>query len=177
MMVDPDQLRIVLYPDPVLRRKAEEVDARDEAVRAVARRMIELMHEADGVGLAGPQVGLPWRIFVTNAREHDPADRVYINPHLTLGRGVLESVEEGCLSLPDIRVQVRRPVEAEITATDLEGTRFSMASTGFLARVWQHENDHLDGILIVNRATPMDRLRTRKPLKELEAAAAAEGPR
>jgi len=172
MSVDPARLEIVVYPEPILRRRAEAVDPEDETVRAVARRMLELMHEADGLGLAGPQVGLGWRLFVTNAREDDPEDRVFINPELKLGRGEMDSAEEGCLSLPEIRVQVRRPVEAEISAIGLDGRRFTTTAAGLVARVWQHEFDHIEGILIVNRTSPLDRLRVRKPLKELEAAAA-----
>jgi peptide deformylase len=175
MSVDPARLRIVNYPDPVLRAKAAPVDPADPEVRAVAVRMIELMHEADGVGLAGPQVGLPWRLFVTNARDADPEDRVYLNPRLTLGRSELEAEEEGCLSLPGITVGVRRPVEASIEAVDLDGRPVTRSAEGMLARIWQHENDHLDGVLIIDRMTPMDRLSTRKALKELELAAAESG--
>jgi peptide deformylase len=169
MSVDPAQLRIVVYPDPSLRRRAGPVDPNDESVRAVARRMIELMHEADGVGLAAPQVGLPWRVFVTNGREADPVDRVYMNPRLHTD-GEWETAEEGCLSLPDIRVDVRRPDAARITAIGLDGSEFTCDLQGFMARVCQHENDHLDGVLIIDKMSPMDRLATRKQLKELEAA-------
>ncbi len=169
MRVDPASLRIVSYPDPVLRVRAEPIESIDETVRAVAERMIELMHEAAGVGLAGPQVGLPWRLFVTNAPDIDPVDRVFVNPRVTLGRGAIEAKEEGCLSLPGINVQVRRPVEAEVTATDLAGRPFTMQAEGMLARIWQHENDHLDGVMIIDRMGTMDRLATRKLLKGMKA--------
>lgn len=171
MAVDPASLRIILFPEEVLRAKAAEVDPEDETVRAVARRMIDLMHEAEGVGLAAPQVGLGWRLFVTNARDADPVDRVFINPSLVLPRGELITEEEGCLSLPGIQVQVRRALEAEISAIDLDGKRFSMTAEGFLARVWQHEFDHLEGVLIIDRMSPIDRIATRKTLKSLEAGA------
>jgi peptide deformylase len=170
MSVDPSHLSIVHYPHPTLRGKAEPVDPNDPTVRAVARRMIELMHEADGVGLAAPQVALPWRLFVTHGRDADPVDRVYINPKLTLQRGEMESLEEGCLSLPGINVEVRRSVQAEISATDLDGNRFLSPLTGFMARVVQHEFDHIEGVLIIDRMNTRDRLATRKALKELEAA-------
>ncbi len=171
MHVDPANLRIVIYPDPSLRRKAEPIESFDDTVRTVAERMIELMHEADGVGLAGPQVGLSWRLFVTHARAADPQDRVFINPRLTPGGEEQESAEEGCLSLPDITVQVRRPPTARIAAADLDGEPFSLTAEGSLARIWQHEIDHLDGVLIVDRMGPMDRLTTRKALKLLESMA------
>jgi peptide deformylase len=169
MSVDPSFLRLVVYPAEVLRRKAKPVERVDDEVRAVAHRMIQIMHEEEGVGLAAPQVGLGWRMFVTAARAEGEADRVYINPALSELEG-LESMEEGCLSLPGIRADIRRPAVATITATGLDGKEFTTTSNGFLARVWQHELDHLDGILILNRMTPLDRLATRKAVKELEAA-------
>ena len=172
MSVDPASLRIVTYPDPALREKSAAVDPDDPNVHEVARRMLELMHEADGVGLAAEQVGLPWRLFVTNGRDADPQDRVFINPELALARGEVMTEEEGCLSLPGINVQVRRAPSAEITAIDTDGRPTSMSAEGILARIWQHEYDHLHGVLIIDKMNPMDRLATRKTLKELRAAAA-----
>ena len=175
--MDPDaaNLRIVDYQDPALRRRAEEVDPTDDRVRAVARRMIELMHEAEGVGLAAPQVGLSWRLFVTNAGDADPVDRVFMNPVLRItapygSRSPLELLEEGCLSLPGIHVQVRRPRHASIDAVDLDGAPVSMAAEGFLARVWQHEFDHLEGVLLLDRMGPRDRLGNRRAIRDLEDA-------
>ncbi|MBT8485475.1 MAG: peptide deformylase [Phycisphaerales bacterium] len=173
MSVDAAQLRIVTYPAASLRERGVAVDADSEEVRIVARRMIDLMHEANGVGLAAPQVGLAWRLFVTNGGEVDPVDRVFINPELELGRGELVTAEEGCLSLPDIHVNVRRPDAARIRAIDLDGKAFTMDGEGMLARIWQHEFDHLNAVLIVDRMSPMDRLTTRRALKELESAARA----
>jgi peptide deformylase len=170
MSVDPSKLRIVVYPDPALRRKGRTVDPTDETVWAVAQRMLQLMHEAEGLGLAAPQVGLDWRLFVTNGRDADPVDRVFINPRLEAS-GDLVSHDEGCLSLPNVNVQVRRPDEATVAAHGLDGEPFTLQATGFLTRIWQHENDHLDGVLIIDKMTPMDRLATRKTLKELKAAA------
>jgi peptide deformylase len=173
MSVDPESLQIFIYPHPSLRTKGQPVDPADENVHAVARRMLQLMHEADGVGLAAPQVGLAWRLFVTNGRDFDPEDRVFINPQLTPGRGEMVTEEEGCLSLPGIHVQVRRADHVDITAHGLDGRPFSMSADGFLTRIWQHENDHLDGILIIDKMSPMDRLATRKALKDLKTAATA----
>jgi peptide deformylase len=169
MDIDPSQLRIVQYPDPVLRRRAEPVGDIDDTVRAVARRMIELMHEAEGVGLAAPQVGLSWRLFVSRGEEEDAPEDVFINPELELLPGALVSHEEGCLSLPGITADIRRPPEVAMTALDLAGRPVSRRSEGFVARVWQHEFDHLNGVLIIDRMTPIDRLAMRKPLKALEA--------
>ncbi|MFK7959375.1 MAG: peptide deformylase [Phycisphaerales bacterium] len=169
-------LQIVLHPAPVLREKTNAVDPADPAVQAVAQRMIELMHEAPGVGLAAPQVGLPWRMFVANAGEEDPVDRVFLNPRMELtapdgGRSPMESMEEGCLSLPGIHVHVRRPVYAAIYATGLDGQPFSLAADGFVARVWQHEFDHLEATLIIDRMGPRDRLANRRALRDLQDAA------
>jgi peptide deformylase len=175
MSVDPDQLTILIYPHPALREKGQPVDPADKNVHDVARRMLQLMHEADGVGLAAPQVGLAWRLFVTHGREADPEDRVFINPQLTVGRGEMVSEEEGCLSLPGIHVQVRRHDHVDITAHGLDGKPFSASADGFLTRIWQHENDHLDGVLIIDKMSPMDRLATRKALKELKTATVATG--
>ncbi len=170
MSVDVARLQILHFPAPVLRTVAQPIDAIDDTVAAVAARMLDLMHEADGAGLAAPQVGLSWRMFVTKADDRRP-DLVYVNP----GLGELDSEfavrEEGCLSLPAITAEVRRPASATMTALDLAGREFTLRDDGLLARVWQHEIDHLDGVLIIDKMTPMDRIANRKPLKELEAAA------
>ena len=170
-MVDAAALKIVIYPDPVLKQKAQEVDPIDDNVRAVAARMIELMYEADGVGLAAPQVGLPWRMFVTRAREDDNVDRVFVNPVLTFHDKTLTDLEEGCLSLPGINADIRRPKGVTIEALDEQGTAFSLKDDDFGARVWQHEFDHLEGVLILDRQTVRDRLANRKAVKNLEARA------
>ncbi|MBL1215894.1 MAG: peptide deformylase [Planctomycetes bacterium] len=167
--VNPNKLSIVYYPDPILRKQAAPIEAVTDEVRAVALRMIALMHEAEGVGLAAPQVGLPWRMFVANSRqEEDEPDRVYINPVLSSPSGGPEPREEGCLSIPDVVGDVRRPITITIDALDLDGQAFTMTSDALLARVWQHETDHLDGILIIDHFTQMTRLANRKALRELE---------
>lgn len=170
MSVDPDKLAIVLYPAPVLREKAQPIEVVDETVRAVAKRMIELMHQAPGVGLAAPQVGLPWRMFVANPTGQEGDDRVYINPRLELGPD-LAPRDEGCLSLPNISVEVKRPTSATIHAIGLDGQPFEESSEDeLLAIIWQHEYDHLDGVLIIDKMGPMDRMANRKAIKELEAS-------
>lgn len=171
MTPHPESLKIVRYPDPVLRQVAEPIDAIDDTIKAVAARMIVLMYEAEGVGLAAPQVGLSWRLFVVRGLEQGEPDRVFINPRLeTHGDDV--ACEEGCLSLPKIHVDVVRPEAATITALDLDGQEFTLESDEHPARIWQHEYAHLDGKLIIDRLTPMQRLATRKAIKELKAAAA-----
>ena len=169
MSIDVESLRILCYPDPALHAVAKPVETVDDAVRSVARRMLELMHEAEGAGLAAPQVGLPWRLFVTKATEEQP-DHVYVNPQLSELDPELVVRSEGCLSLPDITLEIRRPAAATISALDLEGREFTLRNNGLLGRVWQHECDHLDGILIIDKMSPMDRIANRKLLKGMESA-------
>ena len=170
MAVDPQALRIVHYPAPVLRQKAEAVGEVTEEVRAVAERMIELMHEAPGVGLAAPQVGLSWRLFVANPTGEAGDDRVFIDPVFSEASRETESSQEGCLSLPGIQAEVRRPVQITITATGLDGQRFTLTSDAFPARVWQHEYDHLEGVLLLDKMTPMDRKVNQRAIREMETS-------
>ena len=168
-------LQIIRYPHPVLAASAREVDAVDDDLRNLAARMIETMYAAEGVGLAAPQVGHSIRLFVADPRDSpEPDPLVFVNPEVELG-GDLELFEEGCLSIPEVRVTVRRPVFTRISATDLDGERFTLESDGFAARVWQHEFDHLDGKLIVDRMSPKDRLVHRRTLKEMRAEFEAAG--
>lgn len=175
MPLDATKLRIVHYPDPVLRRRARPVEQIDSEVRSVAERMLELMHEAPGVGLAAPQVGLGWRLFVA-CPTGDPADdRVFINPRILEPSRQMDEMEEGCLSLPEIQVHMRRPKQVTVEATDLGGQTFRLTSDGLPARVWQHETDHLDGVLIIDRMQPMDRLANERLIRELERSYRGNG--
>lgn len=166
----PESLYIVKYPDPCLRKKTSLIPEVTPMVEAVATRMIALMHEARGVGLAAPQVGLPWRMFVANGGEPGELDRVYINPTLHEPMGDPEPAEEGCLSIPEVYGDVWRPPAITIEATGLDGKEFRCAAGGLLARVWQHEVDHLEGKLIIDRFGRMDRLSNRRKLRELEGS-------
>jgi peptide deformylase len=169
-VIDARTLQIVHYPDPVLRGNARPIPAVTDEVRAVAVRMLELMHAAPGVGLAGPQVGLPWRLFVANATGEPADDRVFINPQLSQPSREQVEQEEGCLSLPGINGQVRRPQRITVTAVDLDGREFTLTSDELPARIWQHECDHLDGVLIIDRMPRVERMANRDALRQLEAA-------
>lgn len=171
MPVDTASLQIVNYPDPVLRRKAAELDAVTDEVREVAARMIELMHEAGGVGLAAPQVGLSWRMFVANDTGEPGNDRVFINPILHNPGRQTEVREEGCLSIPNVTAEVTRPGSITIQAVDEKGQQVLLTAEGLPARIWQHETDHLDGVLIIDRMTPADKMANRRALRELEEGA------
>jgi peptide deformylase len=180
MSVDAQTLTLQIYPAAVLRKKAQPVPAVTDEVRAVAARMIDLMRAEEGIGLAAPQAGLSWRMFVVDVppSEDRSADteppsatrgpQVYINPSFASPIGAPVAAEEGCLSLPDIRGDVLRPPTVTISATDLEGKSFTATATGLLARCWQHEMDHLDGVLIIDRFTQLSRLKNRSAIRDLE---------
>ena len=140
--------RIRQYGDAVLRMKGREIDAVDEDVRRLAERMTALMHEAQGVGLAATQVGVLRRLFVfSDAGE----DRVLVNPVITKRSGKVEVDDEGCLSLRDVLVPVERSVAVTIEGLDADGEPVKLHLELPTARVVQHELDHLDGVLIVDR--------------------------
>jgi peptide deformylase len=164
-----DQLKIIHYPDPRLRKKAAPITAFTAELAQISEKMIELMHADKGVGLAAPQVGLSISLFVMNPTGQSQDQRIYINPVLTQGEGS-ELGEEGCLSLPGIRTNVDRFVKMQITAQDLTGQTFTESAEGFVARIWQHEADHLNGTLILDRMGPGTKLMFRKKIKDLEAA-------
>lgn len=162
-----DDREILLYPAPVLSQVAQRIEAVDATVQALARRMLELMYEADGVGLAAPQVGVPKRVFVTRDPGDATASVVWVNPELTIVDDTMESGIEGCLSLPGLDVSVRRAVGVHIRGLDLDGNAIEAVSSDHIARVWQHEHDHLDGRLIIDRMSTMDRLRSRRAIRDL----------
>lgn len=180
MAVDASRLTIVHYPDPALRRVAKPIPQVNAEVRQVAERMIDLMHQAEGIGLAAPQVGLPWRLFVADVPPDEERSAsaspptatdgpvVYINPVLSNPGEGIEPYEEGCLSLPDIRGEVFRPPAVTITALDLDGRVFTHSAAGLLARCWQHEMDHLDGVLIIDRMSQSSRMKVRALVRDLE---------
>ena len=170
-MVDPKKLKIILYPDPVLKRVSEPIQGVSDGVRQVARRMLELMHEARGVGLAAPQVGLSWRLFVANPTGDPADDRVFINPVLSNPSSEKHTRDEGCLSIPHVTGDITRPLAITIDALDENGQPFSLTSDELPARVWQHETDHLDGILILDRMPAIDKVANRQAILDLEAAA------
>jgi peptide deformylase len=168
MPVDPALLKLLIYPAKALRQSCVDVDPSDAQVAAVARTMIDLMHEHEGIGLAAPQVGLPWRVFVTRGEEED---LVRVNPVIEVLHPAVEVNEEGCLSLPGVRVDVARPVSVVMRSLDLSGNVHEEVADDFMGRVWQHERDHLDGVLIIDRMGPMDRLANRRQLRSLEREA------
>jgi peptide deformylase len=140
--------RIRQYGDPVLRMRAREVETFDEDLQRLVERMTSLMHEANGVGLAATQVGVLRRVFVF---VDDGEDRVLVNPVLTHVSEETEVDDEGCLSLQDVLVPVERPVGVTLEGVDVEGEPVRLELAVPASRVVQHELDHLDGILIIDR--------------------------
>ena len=162
-------LTIIRWPDPRLKKTSDVVIAFDDDLRRMADQMLVLMRAAKGVGLAAPQVGINRRLFVMNHTGEPGDDRVYVNPTLTALDGDAFAAEEGCLSLPEIHIDVVRPSHVRIDAFDLAGEPVSVERDGFEARVWQHENDHLLGILLTDRMSFSDKMKHRKRLRDLEA--------
>lgn len=162
-----DAYPVVCYPDPILRRKTAPITEIDDDVRRRAQEMVEIMYQAKGVGLAGPQAGWGARICVLNCTGEKGAEGVYINPRIVKAEGD-ETLEEGCLSLPGIHVKIRRTTWVNVEAYDLNGNELYIEAEGIEARAWQHEIDHLDGVLIVDRMSPAQRLFHARALKELE---------
>ena len=142
------------YGDPVLRMRANEVESFDEELVRVTERMVGLMHDAEGIGLAATQVGILRRFFVF----HDEGeDMVLVNPVITSTGAELETSEEGCLSLGPVRMPVERPTEVTIEGLDASGAPVHFELEGLPARVVQHELDHLDGKLVLDRTDPESR--------------------
>lgn len=170
---DLNTLRVVHYPDPRLREVSTPVEQIDGSVRALAEKMLDLMVAGRGVGLAAPQVGVTVRLFVAVPTD-DPTDRrVYINPEIVAVDGS-DDGEEGCLSFPDISCRVKRYETATIRARGLDGELFEETGMGLAARIYQHESDHLDGRLLIDRMGTVAKLAARRALKDLEKEYAGE---
>jgi len=167
-----DKLRIVKYPDPVLKATSAEITAFGPDVRALANRMLELMRGADGVGLAAPQVGVNLRLFVCNPTGEPGDELVCVNPVLSEFEGVDEGAE-GCLSIPGVSVMMRRALALRLAAKDPEGQGFALEAEGLVARIMQHEVDHLDGRLIIDRMSETDAIANRRAIKQLKEDYAA----
>lgn len=169
-MIDIDNCNLIYYPSPVLTRRAEPVEEFDDNLRQCVDRMRRIMVEKKGIGLAAPQVGLLLRFFLVGLDGDAETAKVFINPKLSLGNSI-ESMEEGCLSVPGIHTKIRRPKTCKVTAQDLQGQTFTEDADGLFARCLQHEYDHLEGITLVNRMGPTARIVHRRQLKKLEEEA------
>lgn len=151
----------------VLAGRAEPVEKIDGSIRRLVERMIDIMLEKKGVGLAAPQAGVPLRVFIISVDGGRENVKVFINPTVTPA-GELDAVEEGCLSVPGIYTRIRRYKKCQVTATDLDGNEFTDQAEGLYARALQHEYDHIEGVTIVNRMGQAARIAHRRQLKKLE---------
>jgi peptide deformylase len=153
-------MKIVTVGDEVLRNRAASIAEVDDSIRHLAETMIETMHEGDGIGLAGPQVGVLKRIFVCHVKGDEP--RVFINPEIV--ETSLEQVpyEEGCLSIPGVYADVIRPEAIKVQAQNERGKLFRLDASGLLSRVIQHEMDHLKGVLFIDHLEERKRRRLMK---------------
>ena len=166
--------RIELYGSEVLRRPADPVDDVDDEVRALVRDMFETMYDAKGIGLAAPQVGISRRVIVLDvAEESDESNPVaLVNPRLASWTKKKDKQTEGCLSIPGVEAVVQRPVSVVVDGTDPEGKGVRLEAEGLFARALQHEIDHLDGVLFVDRLSPLKRQLLLKKWRKLQAEAA-----
>ncbi len=164
------KLELVHYPHPTLRHVSKDLKRVDSELCDMVAQMFELMYEHEGVGLAANQVDLPYRLFVTNPsgdRDNSEAEQVFINPVLRAGKGQSEA-EEGCLSIPGVLGPVVRQEKITVEAYDLTGEAFCGEMEGLFARVVQHEVDHLDGKLFIDRLAPGQAAELREALEEFE---------
>jgi peptide deformylase len=158
--------------DPVLKSKATPVDRFDDSLRNQVQRMAGIMSDAIGVGLAAPQLGVSQRLLVYRVGMEAPVI-VLANPEIEWESEERDTLEEGCLSIPGIQVDVERPVHVRVRATDEEGGARLVEASGLEARVIQHEIDHLDGVLILDRTTREQRREAMRTLREREREAEA----
>jgi peptide deformylase len=162
-----DKLYIHHYPDEILRKRAQEVVEINDTIVRLAEKMTEIMVKSGGIGLAAPQVGVPLRLFVFSLTAKPEDAQVIINPELKNFQGYVDT-EEGCLSIPDVRAKVRRPAACTVTAIDLDGNEFVMDAVDLAATVVQHETDHLDGKLFIDRLSTISRFACRRTIRQLE---------
>lgn len=163
-------LRITKLGEEILRQKAQPVEEINDEIRQLANDMLETMIDADGVGLAAPQIGRSIRMFVIMA--DDDVKRVFINPQIIKTSNEVGPYDEGCLSIPQVYETIVRPLKVTVQAYDENGKRFTLDADGLLARCIQHENDHLDGILYIDRGDPDFAKKTEEQFKKRAERAA-----
>lgn len=164
-------MKIVRYPHPALRAAAKPITAIDQEVQMAAGRMLDLMYKHEGLGLAAPQVDLAIQLLVMNF-DGDPAKKeaeyVAINPVIIDSKGTIND-REGCLSFPGLYQNVRRARTVKVQAYNLKGEPYEMTCSDLPARVWQHEIDHLGGVLFIDKMGPLGKLGSRKDLEKFIA--------
>ena len=177
-MTEKLSFQLTLYPTPVLRKVAQEVEEFGEELQAFVAAMYECMYESQGVGLAAPQVGSRQRILVLNTagKADEGEELTLVNARILERTGPKSFYEEGCLSFPGIYAEVERPECCKVAYQDLEGNAHEREFDGFTSRVIQHEYDHLEGVLLVDRMSTADKVRHKAALEDLvETYRAANG--
>lgn len=181
------QMRVTQYGEPVLKQKAEDIDIFNDELETLANDMFETMCEANGIGLAAPQVGISKRMFVIDMRRRLDTDSecnftldgkyvplelamplIAINPEVENAGMYVETAEEGCLSFPGIFGEVERFYKVKLTYNDLRGLRHEIVCDGLFARCIQHENDHLDGVTFVDKLSAKQLLKVASKLKKIK---------
>ena len=151
------ELDIIRFPDPILKRQAQPIEEIDERVRERVKQMFALMYRDKGVGLAAPQVGWSRRLFIMNPTGKPEDERVWVNPVITAKSKETARSQEGCLSIPEVYGKIERSLKIKIEGYDLEGNEVNLELAEFPARICQHETDHLDGLLIIDKMSPAER--------------------
>lgn len=161
-------LKLRLYPDPILRKKCEKVETVTFKIKELIRQMAQVMYDNKGIGLAGPQIGQLKRVITVNTGKGLIS---LVNPRITSLKGTQNS-EEGCLSFPGLFIKVKRAQEVEVEGLNSEAKLIKIKAQGLMSRVFQHEIDHLDGILMIDRLGFLEKLKIAKKLKKLESVQA-----
>ena len=163
-------MKIVRYPHPALRHQAQPVASIDKQIHLYVGEMFELMREAKGIGLAANQVALPYRLLVLNVAtetEQASGEQAFLNPVIVERKGTVEE-EEGCLSLPGLYQKIRRARSVKVHAYNLKGEAVEIVANELAARAWQHEVDHLNGVLFIDKMGPIAKLASRGALRDFE---------
>tara|TARA_R110002072_G_scaffold302503_1_gene485977 strand:- start:24044 stop:24556 length:513 start_codon:yes stop_codon:yes gene_type:complete len=164
-------MEVLIYPDPILRHGGQPITDFGDELKELSAKMMEAMYEEGGVGLAAPQVGIEQKLLVLNpsgSKDDRSGELVICNPKI-VRKKKKEFGEEGCLSFPGIQADVERSVEITVVYQDLKGEEQSLKCEGWLARIVQHEIDHLEGVFFVDRLTSGEKLRVKSQLLELES--------
>lgn len=166
-MPEPSEFEVVLYPDPILRRVADPIGRFDDALRGLVHAMLARMKKSKGVGLAAPQIGLQQRILVLNPTDDEKEDLALVNPTIVARTGPRVAYDEGCLSFPGIFAEIVRPERCTVKAFDPHGNPLEQEFEGFTSRILQHEYDHLEGVLLVDRMSPAEKQKHKGALEDL----------
>lgn len=168
-MLDPEDLALRVYPDPVLKKEATPFELPlPENIHSIGEKMLDIMYQEGGIGLAGNQAGLTRRIIVFDLSEDQTDPNILINPEIVFAEKKKVDSEEGCLSFPEIKGTVKRSPRVTVEGLNADGNKVSFEADELLAAMFQHEIDHLDGITFVDRLGVTSKMRIRKDLNHLE---------